>query len=104
MLEYTNASKKKNRVHTFFQSHGLLNDTDIKKLIVNPKEFKNTKVFSYIDDNASALPFDPFACIFYMLSRYEEYISSEKDNHERYNFKNSISYKYNFLTVKAFVE
>ena len=33
-----------------------------------------------------------------MLSRYEEYISSEKDNHERYNFKNSISYKYNFLT------
>ena len=91
-------SKKKIGSTLFFQSHGLLYDSDIKKLIVNPKEFKNTKVFFDINDNASALPFDPFACIFYMLSRYEEYISSEKDNHERYSFKNSISYKYNFLT------
>ena len=91
-------SKKKIGSSLFFRSHGLLFDSDIKKLIINPKEFKNTKVFFDIDDNASALPFDPFSCIFYMLSRYEEYISSDKDNHERYNYKNSISYKYNFLT------
>ena len=69
-------SKKKIGSSLFFRSHGLLFDSDIKKLIINPKEFKNTKVFFDIDDNASALPFDPFSCIFYMLSRYEEYISS----------------------------
>ena len=91
-------SKKKIGSSLFFRSHGLLYDSDIKKLIINPKEFKNTKVFFDINDNVSALPFDPFACIFYMLSRYEEYISSDKDNHERYNYRNSISYKCNFLT------
>ena len=91
-------SKKKIGSSLFFHSHGLLYDSDIKKLIINPKEFKKTKVFFDINDNTSALPFDPFACIFYMLSRYEEYIRSDKDNHERYNYKNSISYKYNFLT------
>lgn len=45
----------------------------------------------------SALPFDPFCAIFYMLSRYEEYLPHLKDKHGRFLPIDSIAYKHNFL-------
>jgi hypothetical protein len=32
----------------------------------------------------SFLPFDPFACAFYLVSRYEEYLTESTDEHERF--------------------
>ena len=41
--------------------------------------------------------FDLFAAIFYLLSRYEEYLPHQKDMYGRYAVENSIAYKNNFL-------
>lgn len=41
--------------------------------------------------------FDLFSAIFYLLSRYEEYLPSEKDKHGRYMSKNSILSKRDLL-------
>jgi len=39
---------------------------------------------------------DPFGAIFYTLSRYEEYIVSDRDQHGRFEFENSMSSKFNW--------
>lgn len=46
---------------------------------------------------AGDLSFDLFAAIFYLLSRYEEYLPHEKDRYGRYAHQNSIAYQRNFL-------
>lgn len=43
------------------------------------------------------LPFDPFAAIFFMISRYEEYLPHCKDAHGRFLATESIAYKHGFL-------
>jgi hypothetical protein len=43
------------------------------------------------------LPFDIFAASFYLLSRYEEYLSHQKDSYGRYAHENSLAFKENFL-------
>lgn len=45
----------------------------------------------------SALPFDPFAAIFYMLSRYEEYLPHREDEHGRFLSSETLAYKQGFL-------
>lgn len=40
---------------------------------------------------------DPFASIFYILSNYEEYVVKQRDEHERFESKNSLLVKYNWL-------
>jgi len=48
-------------------------------------------------DEHSDLKFDPFAAIFYMVSRYEEYLPFKGDRFGRFSAENSIAFKYNFL-------
>lgn len=43
------------------------------------------------------LPIDIFGSIFFMLSRYEEVVSAERDIHERFPFTASLAYKSGFL-------
>lgn len=47
------------------------------------------------------LRFDIFSCIFYLLSRYEEYLPHEKDIHERYKSSNSLlaNKEFNFSPI-----
>lgn len=45
----------------------------------------------------SALPFDPFAAIFYMLSRYEEYLPHREDEHGRMLTTETLAYKNGFM-------
>jgi hypothetical protein len=40
---------------------------------------------------------DPIASIFYILTRYEEYVLQKRDIHDRFEATNSISMKYNWL-------
>jgi hypothetical protein len=44
-------------------------------------------------------PFDIFSAIFYLLSRYEEYLPHEKDEYGRYAHENSIAFKEGFLNI-----
>ncbi|MBN2487374.1 MAG: polysaccharide deacetylase family protein [Bacteroidales bacterium] len=42
------------------------------------------------------IPFDIFSAIFYMVSRYEEYLPFEGDVHGRFRAEESLAYKYGF--------
>ncbi|MEJ7609755.1 MAG: hypothetical protein WKF88_01110 [Ferruginibacter sp.] len=44
-------------------------------------------------------PFDIFSAIFYLLTRYEEYLPHEKDRFGRYAHENSVAYKNGFLNI-----
>jgi hypothetical protein len=51
----------------------------------------------YISDKNADLPFDIFAASFFLLSRYEEYINDERDEHGRFTPIQSIAHRENFL-------
>jgi hypothetical protein len=40
--------------------------------------------------------YDPFAAVFYMVSRYEEYLPHATDQHDRFNPEKVFSYQHNF--------
>ena len=49
----------------------------------------------YAHDKPSALNFDIFSAVFYLLSRYEEHLNKPEDKHGNYSYSNSIVYKLN---------
>lgn len=58
--------------------------------------WNGNKVF-YPTIRNSALPFDPFAAAFFLVSRYEEYLPHMRDNHGRFESKQSLAYLHGFL-------
>lgn len=47
----------------------------------------------------STMGYDPFSAIFFMLSRYEEYIHKDRDHHGRFPAKSSIAYNNGMLQM-----
>jgi hypothetical protein len=80
----------------FFESSSLLFETGIKEQNISVFEFKAHKVF-FATGKKSALPFDLFAASFYLVSRYEEYLPHIRDEHERFEAKDSLAYMHGFL-------
>ena len=74
--------------------HSLLFETGIKDQSVDCFEWNGLK--SFFKTNGD-IPFDIFAASFYLLSRYEEYLPHQKDEYGRYDHKNSLAYKEDFL-------
>ena len=70
----------------------------LKKLDLCSGEINN-KIVLFKHDKKDALGFDVFAAIFYLLSRYEEYLQKPTDKFGNYDFKNSILYKLNCLHI-----
>jgi hypothetical protein len=50
-------------------------------------------------ENQSEIPFDIFAASFYLLSRYEEFLPYESDEHGRYKHEQSIAVQNNFIEI-----
>jgi hypothetical protein len=48
-------------------------------------------------DGSKDFVYDVFAAVFYLVSRYEEYLPHETDQHGRYKPENSLAYQHNFL-------
>ena len=46
---------------------------------------------------AGDMQFDLFAAIFYLISRYEEYLPHQKDNYGRYDHRQSLAFRQDFL-------
>jgi hypothetical protein len=42
---------------------------------------------------------DPIASVFYILSRYEEYLTEKRDEHERFRAEDSLQYRYGWLDL-----
>jgi hypothetical protein len=64
--------------------HGLLSEVDIRSDIEIYFEKSNNQWFTFRTSDATEMSFDVFAASFYLVSRYEEYLSYEPDDHNRY--------------------
>jgi len=90
-------SDKPNESGIHFHSIGLLEQKGITELEIELETFGGTVVLFYHNRKSSALPFDPFAASFFMLSRYEEYLPHIKDSFNRFSSRESLAHKNNFL-------
>ncbi|HTN20179.1 MAG TPA: polysaccharide deacetylase family protein [Pelobium sp.] len=78
-----------------FKKHPFMDETSINKQDLAFAGYEGLKVpFTVVD---SVFDFEVFAASFYFLSRYEEYVSSERDEHLRFEGKNSLAYENGFL-------
>ncbi len=74
--------------------YGLLEEVSITDYQPNCFLWQEEKTFFATGGD---LPFDILAASFFLLSRYEEYGTHEKDNYGRYAHTNSIAYREGFL-------
>ena len=84
--------------------HGLLFEKNIQEQEIDVFRFKsfineNKKIISFFESTSSNFPFDIFSAIFYLLSRYEEYLPYEKDSYGRFSHKQSLAYQNDFLEL-----
>ncbi|HTM94030.1 MAG TPA: hypothetical protein VL095_16530, partial [Flavisolibacter sp.] len=78
----------------FIHSHALLFESFVRQVKIECFERKDYKAFFRAEGDFG---FDLFAAIFYLITRYEEYISHRKDMYGRYAHENSTAFKENFL-------
>lgn len=78
----------------FLKAHSILFSKRIKNQDLSKVEYQGNNLFFPSSDD-SFLPFDPFACTFYLLTRYEEYLSESTDEHERYTDSENILVRLN---------
>ncbi len=91
-------SKKNIGNGAYFFSYDLLFENDIKEFDLYSAEINNSIVL-FKHDKKDTLGFDIFASIFYLLSRYEEYLQKPTDKFDNYDFKNSILHKLNCMHI-----
>ncbi len=80
----------------FFLSKPFLSETGIKDQDITVFDWDGTKAF-FPTSRTSAFPFDPFAASFYLVSRYEEYLPTIHDKHNRFEALESLAFQNNFL-------
>lgn len=79
-----------------FTSRQLLFENGITEQNITTFDYKGFKVF-YATGKVSSLPFDVFAASFYLVSRYEEYLPHIRDEHDRFDPKDSLAFTNDFL-------
>jgi hypothetical protein len=78
----------------FIRPHGLLSETGIQEQQINVFNFNARPAFFQTDGDYA---FDIFSAAFYLISRYEEYLSFEPDTYGRFPHQASLAFKENFL-------
>lgn len=78
----------------FIHSHALLSESSIRQVKIECFEGNGYKAFFKTEGDFG---FDLFAAIFYLITRYEEYLPHKKDMYGRYAHENSVAFKENFL-------
>lgn len=91
-----NYSNRKFTDEIFFYACSLLFERGIKKQQVKVEDYEGYKIF-FISRNNSHLPFDLFAASFFLITRYEEYWVSGKDQFGRFKAESSLAYQHDFL-------
>ncbi len=94
-----NATSAKNGASegVFLYAHGLLFETKLHQHQPHVSLFRGVPAIYSNESPDSILPFDVFSAIFYMISRYEEYLPHTKDGHGRFPAVESLAFKENFL-------
>ena len=95
-VAYTNSVVN---AEVFIQSNVLLSESDIKPVIpIAEKGYLDFPKF-FKSSISDFLGYDLFAMVFYFASRYEEYVDSEKDSHQRFQAENSLAFKHSCLHI-----
>lgn len=76
---------------------GLLFEKGIVAQSINKGFWKDLPVLYPAQEGDYFLPFDIFSAVFYLISRYEEYLHFVPDKHQRYPATESILYRYGLL-------
>ncbi len=95
-LPKLNYSKNPLQSGIYVQASNLLFETDIFQQEFQLSKYNDVTVF-FLSGKQSALPFDPFAASFFLVSRYEEYIPFIADEHNRFAAKESFMFKEGLL-------
>jgi len=77
----------------------LLFQRGVSKQDLTVTEYDYLKIFFQVEGDEFALPFDPFAAAFYLVSRYEEYLPHANDKYDRFPPEESFAYRNNFLHI-----
>ncbi len=99
-LEATAACKLNYSYHSIMEDeiwihpHPLLSESAVRPVKAECFAFAGTKAFFKTEGH---VPFDIFAAIFFLLTRYEEYLPHQKDAFGRYAHTNALAYKEQFL-------
>jgi hypothetical protein len=91
-----NYSKARFADEFFIESVALLFEKDLAEQKITVSNWNDLKIFFQTTEN-SAIPFDVFAAAFYLVSRYEEYLSYAADKYGRYVATDSLAFQNNFL-------
>lgn len=75
----------------------LLFEKEIEEQAIDCFAWLESKAF--FKTSESDFPFDIFAASFYLISRYEEYLTHKPDMHGRYAHENSLAFKEDFLNL-----
>jgi hypothetical protein len=81
-----------------FRPHPLLDEKGIKSQQLSITKWNGLPVFFQVE-GPSVLPFDPFALSFYLVTRYEEYLPFDEDEHGRFRPELSLAFKEDFLRI-----
>ena len=81
----------------FFPAIGLLSEKEIESHDLKFFEDGDTPAIYPVYQKEAAMPFDPFAASFYMVTRYEEYLPYVRDEYGRFQARESLAWKHGFL-------
>jgi hypothetical protein len=74
--------------------HGLVSEKGIRPQDIEMDLWESMPCFFV---TGGEIPFDIFSASFYLVSRYEEYTDQRKDAYGRYDHRNSLAFRNNFL-------
>jgi hypothetical protein len=94
--EKINYSSSKKNKEFFIKAYPLLSENFIKNIAVKIEERFETKIL-FPNNSECDLGFDIFSAAFYIISRYEEYLTFTPDNYGRFKSADSLAYRNNFL-------
>ena len=77
----------------FIKAFDLLFERHVHKQSFGTVEFEGTIAPYAVLDNGNLLPFDVFAASFFLVSRYEEYLSQERDQYGRFKAESTWMFK-----------
>ncbi len=80
-----------------FDSMGLLDEVDIVEKEITISYWNKLPIFFQCSDKT--IPFDLFSAVFYLITRYEEYLPYEPDEFIRFPHTHSLAYEYDFLKI-----
>jgi hypothetical protein len=90
-------AQKQIKNERFIWQHPIMSETELLQQSIELSEYKGEPVFFSSPRRTSLLPFDIFSVVFYLISRYEEYLPFEKDRFGRFPATQSLAYQSGFL-------